>query len=345
MTKTWIAPESLITALNNQTALHLPKAFDTMNFSRADIQSWVNYANPQSDEAFFIINNQKVSLPLKFFNSKLQGGNKVLSRIDKSKFASRIQKDASLVIKNFESLNAKAFTLTLSIGQALQAVPHANLYLTPKNIQTFERHHDPYDIIILQLSGSKAWSVENMGDFELNQGDILYLPAGTNHEAKALEESIHLSIGLYPLKLSDILNAVAGSSKPLSLAGSHQLSHSQILQQFKNLNEKMAKLSDDDMAGLISRAMIAKMRDEWVPSIIPDVDGRGENWTLDNFNFYFILTAENEITITREDMQIKIEGDTTEIMHLLRKPSSAKQWEKYGEAFEELKRYKILMPL
>ena len=102
-----------------------------------------------------------------------------------------------------------------------------NAYVTPPQNQGFAPHHDVHDVFVLQVSGSKHWTVhppvvddplgnqpfdafkseiaervaeEPLIDTVLEPGDALYLPRGTVHSAQALgETSIHLTIGVHPV--------------------------------------------------------------------------------------------------------------------------------------------------
>lgn len=98
-----------------------------------------------------------------------------------------------------------------------------NLYLTPSNASGFESHWDWMDVIVVQMSGEKTWSLwkeptlplstatlkrepelhenqaERYSDLRLGQGDILYIPRGTLHNASTgSSESLHLTFGIEP---------------------------------------------------------------------------------------------------------------------------------------------------
>ena len=88
-------------------------------------------------------------------------------------------------------------------------------------------HYDDHDLIVVQLLGAKRWhvadsselpntwrgippDVEELGPhstFDVQPGDLVYLPRGTLHSVDATEESLHLSIGFTPLTLREALIA------------------------------------------------------------------------------------------------------------------------------------------
>ncbi|MGP0058666.1 MAG: cupin domain-containing protein [Beijerinckiaceae bacterium] len=115
---------------------------------------------------------------------------------------------------------------------------HANAYLTPANSQGFDPHYDTHDVFILQVAGSKCWKVggqpirfpleefplqradaetfrcsDDAAEFVLNKGDILYIPRGIVHEARATTDaSLHLTIGNDPVTLLDLARAALCSA-------------------------------------------------------------------------------------------------------------------------------------
>lgn len=107
----------------------------------------------------------------------------------------------------------------------------SNVYLTPKNAQAFELHSDWQDVFILQVDGSKHWSVYE-GDYsnplnegqcrkfdsektkkifegELEPGDLLYVPRGFPHEVKTTDQfSLHITLTVVSYTAYDFMNFV-----------------------------------------------------------------------------------------------------------------------------------------
>lgn len=99
----------------------------------------------------------------------------------------------------------------------------ANVYLTPKGSQGLAPHFDDADVFVVQTEGVKCWRLfENLAEGEklaqfsslplpkegigrllaeivLQEGDVLYLPRGTIHCARADEKvhSVHVTISTY----------------------------------------------------------------------------------------------------------------------------------------------------
>ncbi|KAF0720378.1 Aste57867_354 [Aphanomyces stellatus] len=95
----------------------------------------------------------------------------------------------------------------------------SSAYLTPPNAQALAPHHDDVDVFILQTEGSKHWKLyaplvelagEHSNDLSpsvigqptmeltLEEGDMLYFPRGTIHQASTSDAfSTHVTISIY----------------------------------------------------------------------------------------------------------------------------------------------------
>lgn len=111
--------------------------------------------------------------------------------------------------------------LAAELGHPVQV----NAYVTPAQSQGFSAHYDVHDVFILQVAGHKRWlphppvvdaplreqtwdrhadevaaraSETPTIDAELTPGDVLYLPRGHVHSARALGGvTIHLTVGIH----------------------------------------------------------------------------------------------------------------------------------------------------
>jgi ribosomal protein L16 Arg81 hydroxylase len=112
--------------------------------------------------------------------------------------------------------------LCRSLSTQLSAAIHGNVYLTPPGTRGLTPHHDNHDVFVLQLHGSKHWTIyptqtplplkdqhfsmpaegvgEPVQEFTVTPGDLVYLPRGTVHAATADDAtSLHLTIGVSPM--------------------------------------------------------------------------------------------------------------------------------------------------
>ncbi|MFI9630470.1 cupin domain-containing protein [Streptomyces sp. NPDC052042] len=100
-------------------------------------------------------------------------------------------------------------------------------FLTPAGKDGYAPHHDPVDVYVIQIEGTKDWRIweppagrradrashrpEDLGtpviETTLRPGDVLYLPYGTPHAAAAKAEvSLHLSVTVEPRRWRDLVS-------------------------------------------------------------------------------------------------------------------------------------------
>lgn len=112
------------------------------------------------------------------------------------------------------------------LTDTFSARSEAVAFLTPALKNGYAPHHDPVDVFIFQVEGTKSWklwnapavrrgdeatySLEELGDpsieMTLHPGDVLYIPHNTPHAAAAQEEiSLHLSVIVEPRRWRDLV--------------------------------------------------------------------------------------------------------------------------------------------
>ena len=130
----------------------------------------------------------------------------------------------------FNQLHARLPTLArlcAALGSRFSSRVQANVYLTPPDSQGFAPHWDVHDVFVLQISGTKRWSIYDTkvrlplrgqrfepgtppGDlsdeFELGPGSALYLPRGLMHSARSTgQASLHVTLGLTAFTWAEFL--------------------------------------------------------------------------------------------------------------------------------------------
>jgi len=104
----------------------------------------------------------------------------------------------------------------------------ANIYLTPPGAQGARVHYDTHDVFVLQVAGSKKWTIygtpvelplagqdfdakiHDVGkptfEFELEAGDVAYIPRGVGHDARSTDTvSLHITAGILRFTWTDLL--------------------------------------------------------------------------------------------------------------------------------------------
>ncbi|HEY5723520.1 MAG TPA: cupin domain-containing protein [Allosphingosinicella sp.] len=143
----------------------------------------------------------------------------------------RLTRGATIRIGNMPHYVPAIRRLASRLEAALSSDVAINLYLTPPGARAFGAHYDNHDVFILQVEGSKSWTirspaehlpletvfrgreqwlrrtlpwetklktlpeVESTRTYRLEAGDLLYVPRGHVHEVKTEEsESLHLTV-------------------------------------------------------------------------------------------------------------------------------------------------------
>lgn len=111
----------------------------------------------------------------------------------------------------------------------------ANAYLTPANARGAKHHYDTHDVFVLQVANSKQWtiygtpiesplreqefdrSIHERGapsmNFELDAGDLAYIPRGIVHDASSGEQcSLHITTGILSYTWADLLREFAADA-------------------------------------------------------------------------------------------------------------------------------------
>ena len=137
---------------------------------------------------------------------------------DADGIAEQIGRGSTLVLQGLQRFHPPAGRLARALGGDLGARVFVNAYLTPGSAQGFAEHCDPYGAFLVQLVGAKQWRIRPSSnvpkeDITLRPLDVLWLPEGWLHEGVALpgNPSIHLTLAVDPLPLTDIVAAITES--------------------------------------------------------------------------------------------------------------------------------------
>jgi ribosomal protein L16 Arg81 hydroxylase len=143
---------------------------------------------------------------------------------------------ATIVLQGLQRARSTLSSLSNALGSEFSCEFQINAYLTPSSggeTQGLGIHYDTHDVFVLQLAGVKRWRIyespvrlpldtqphhplaKDRGkcslQCDLRPGDCLYIPRGFYHSAKVLKNSqasLHLTIGVHPVKWSDLIQAV-----------------------------------------------------------------------------------------------------------------------------------------
>lgn len=185
---------------------------------------------------FLRMARQGTVLPSSRFTSSGGVGAQIGDQADGQKIAAEMAEGATLVLQGLHRMwppiRSFADQLAADLGHPVQV----NAYVTPPSSQGFAPHYDTHDVFVLQVEGTKSWTVhapvvdhpladqpwEQHADavrrrateppfltITMAPGDCLYLPRGWLHSAAAdTEPSIHLTVGIHALSGRDVLDAL-----------------------------------------------------------------------------------------------------------------------------------------
>lgn len=157
--------------------------------------------------------------------------------VDTDRISALFASGCSIVFDSIQDSSDSMARLIAGLEAAFEHRVNANVYATPPKSQGFTAHYDTHDAVIMQIAGSKRWRIygspthlplesqphdkkshvagEPISEFDLQPGDLLYVPRGFMHDARANEAlSLHVTLGLFPVLWFDVLKeAVEAASR------------------------------------------------------------------------------------------------------------------------------------
>jgi lysine-specific demethylase/histidyl-hydroxylase NO66 len=199
-------------------------------FSLDDVDRFVASSSPRLP-TFRLVRDGAPLAPSRYTRAATVGGQRVTGMADPARIFEEHRRGATIVFQGLQRscppVTAFCRSLELDLTHAVQA----NAYVTPAGARGLGVHYDTHDVFVLQLAGTKAWTIHEpvLADplptqpwkgsaadagppvlsVELAAGDCLYVPRGFLHAARAQEAlSAHLTIGVVTTTWHDVLREV-----------------------------------------------------------------------------------------------------------------------------------------
>ena len=205
-------------------------------FSVDDVDRFISSSSPRLP-AFRLVRNGKPLEVSRYTRSAKVGGQSVAGIGDPGRIFDEFRAGATIVFQGLQRtcppLTRFCRDLELELSHSVQA----NAYITPAGARGLAVHYDTHDVFVLQLAGTKAWTIHApvlvdplqsqpwkgtaadagpvLLSVELEAGDCLYVPRGFLHSATAQDAlSAHLTIGVVTTTWHDVLaDLVAGTAE------------------------------------------------------------------------------------------------------------------------------------
>ena len=148
--------------------------------------------------------------------------------LDVAKVYQLFEEGATLTLAFLDAVVPSLERFCREVEVELSMPLQANVYLTPPDEQGANVHYDTHDVFVLQVSGSKQWTIYDAPlplplsgqaynpdvhrpgtpthEFELGAGDVVYIPRGWLHQARATNAtSLHITAGVLRYTWADLL--------------------------------------------------------------------------------------------------------------------------------------------
>ncbi|GAA2471597.1 hypothetical protein GCM10023100_27970 [Actinocorallia cavernae] len=219
---------TFVSEVYGRRPLHLPKANATAFRDLVTLDEIDNIlASPSTRPPYIrLMKQSRPTDPRNFTFSATVARRQLDGLLDHALVMNHFHRGYTVVLDSIEHWLPTVQSLLCSLQMELGAGGRAAVFASPPHEQALEPHADSYEIFVLQVSGSKKWSLYERLDpvpragarlnqdelgpktesLVLNPGDVLYLPWGTPHVVESLDSpSVHVSIGLRPPTWGEVL--------------------------------------------------------------------------------------------------------------------------------------------
>jgi hypothetical protein len=155
-------------------------------------------------------------------------GSQASARIDLPRVYELFGTGATISLSQMHERLSSLADLCRAMEKTFSSHFQTNIYLSPRHAQGFKTHFDSHDVFVLQVAGSKLWTLYEGGivlplrgqafdpdihtpgsptrEFTLQAGDLLYCPRGLYHSARSTDEtSLHITLGLIGKTWADVM--------------------------------------------------------------------------------------------------------------------------------------------
>lgn len=205
---------------------------------------------------------------------------------------------ATIALRRLHSGIPELAALCHAMEKAFSSHFQANVYLSPPNVQGFGTHFDSHDVFVLQVAGSKIWTLNDTAielplhtqrfekdkhiagpatrELTLHAGDVFYCPRGLFHSARSTDEpSLHITLGLMAKTWADVMIEAVSEACLVSPAFRSNLPADFAHQNFDPTKAKATfrALVDQFARGAELEPTFKRLVEDFVVSRRPDLSG------------------------------------------------------------------------
>ena len=239
--------------------------------------------------AFRLVRDGEVLAPSSYTRSARTGASRIDDLIDPGRALDLFADGATIVLQGLQRWWPPAAGFCRQLESEVGHPMQANAYLTPAGAAGLAPHHDTHDVFVLQVAGTKHWTVRppvvdtplprHVSDHDaaaaqpvlfeavVEPGDVLYLPRGFVHSAAAQQGvSLHLTIGILATTVHDVLRRLvdrAGDdvafrrSLPIGWADDPALAAAAVKAAVADLVEWLGTVDADEVATGLAEGFVA----------------------------------------------------------------------------------------
>jgi len=228
---------------------------------------------------------------------------------------------STIVLAFLDTVIPALTSLCRSLEKELNFPLQMNAYLTPAQAQGAKHHYDTHDVFVLQIVGSKRWTmygtpvelplssqdfdakIHEQGvstmEFELEPGDLAYIPRGVVHDARSSEDiSLHITLGILCYRWADFLLELVADASLIDPAFRKALPpgfaregfdgrHAK--QTLQDLLQRLRTTSDSD-------SILSRFSEQWISACPPVLRGQMDQVALiDKVNIDSVVGARPSV--------------------------------------------------
>jgi ribosomal protein L16 Arg81 hydroxylase len=241
--------------------------------------------------------------------------------LDVAKVYQLFAEGASITLSYLDTVVPTLTSFCRSLEAEFSAPFQTNVYLTPPGAKGFRPHYDTHDVFVMQVVGSKNWTIygtpvelplssqdfdaaihargEPTLEFELDAGDVAYIPRGVVHDARSgAHLSLHITAGILSNTWLDLLLelvAQAGLNHP-ALRKALPRGFARADFDEEQAREIFRKLWDELPTNSNFDAILGRFRDEFMSMCPPPLRGQmAQMAALDRLNLESLVGAREGV--------------------------------------------------